>query len=246
MFGASSISQLCFIRFIMGLWTSNFHQSSIHRHTLVDMITSWTTIFLMHLLTPTNFLSTHALSRSGTSYQQLLYPLHQLQPPRKPPCLPSESCGRLLVVVISCKPNQVFSAPLFFSPVLFSSLDLSIVLIYAQIGSDATPAPDPSIASFELQKDYRTKNHEPEMFSNRVKELFEPIVLRKKGDGFCSFQKHFLRNRSLSNAGWFYGKKKGKIGKGNLYLTENRLRRNEMWCAADNHNYMCHMCGQGF
>ena len=29
--------------------------------------------------------------------------------------------------------------------------------------------------------------------------------------------------------------KKRKIGKGNLYLTENEIR-----CAADNHNYMCH------
>ena len=32
----------------------------------------------------------------------------------------------------------------------------------------------------------------------------------------------FLRNRSLSDARWFYGKE-WKIGKGNLYLTENRL-----------------------
>ena len=31
-----------------------------------------------------------------------------------------------------------------------------------------------------------------------------------------------------------------KIGKGNLYLTENRLSWNEMCCASDNHNYMCH------
>ena len=33
----------------------------------------------------------------------------------------------------------------------------------------------------------------------------------------------FLRNRSLSDARWFYGKKR-KIGKGNLYVTEKRLR----------------------
>ena len=24
-----------------------------------------------------------------------------------------------------------------------------------------------------------------------------------------------------------------------MYLTENRLSRNEMWCAVDNHNYIC-------
>ena len=49
----------------------------------------------------------------------------------------------------------------------------------------------------------------------------------------------FLRNRSLSDARWFYDKKR-KIGKGNLYLTENRLSWNEMCCASDNNNYMCH------
>ena len=39
---------------------------------------------------------------------------------------------------------------------------------------------------------------------------------------------------------------KRKIGKENLYLAENRLSRNEMWCAADNHNYMRHICAKGF
>ena len=38
-----------------------------------------------------------------------------------------------------------------------------------------------------------------------------------------------MRNRSLSNAGWFYGKKR-KIGKGNFYSTENQLRGNVKWC----------------
>ena len=64
------------------------------------------------------------------------------------------------------------------------------------------------------------------LFSVRVKELFEPIV---------------LRNRSLSNARYFYNKNR-KIVKGNLYSTKNRLSRNEMWCAADNYSYMSHMC----
>ena len=31
---------------------------------------------------------------------------------------------------------------------------------------------------------------------------------------------------------------------GNLYLTENRLSWNEMFCAADNHNYICHTCAK--
>ena len=29
-------------------------------------------------------------------------------------------------------------------------------------------------------------------------------------------------------------------------MTENRLRRNEIWCAADNHNYMSNVCAKGF
>ena len=41
-----------------------------------------------------------------------------------------------------------------------------------------------------------------------------------KTTGFTLFKSIFLRNRSLSNAKWFYGKKR-KIWKGNLYLTEN-------------------------
>ena len=54
-----------------------------------------------------------------------------------------------------------------------------------------------------------------------------------------------MRNRPLSNAKWFYGKKR-KIGKGNLYLSENRSSWNEMCCAAVNHNYMCHIRAKEF
>ena len=39
---------------------------------------------------------------------------------------------------------------------------------------------------------------------------------------------------------------KYKIGKGNLHLTENRLSRNKTWCAADNYNYVHHICVKGF
>ena len=82
------------------------------------------------------------------------------------------------------------------------------------------------------------------LFSIRVKELSEPIVLWRKGDGFLAlFISIFLRNRSLSDARWFYGKKR-KIGKGNMYLTENRLSWNEIWCSSHNNNYMCHTCAK--
>ena len=39
---------------------------------------------------------------------------------------------------------------------------------------------------------------------------------------------------AVKNASW----------EGNLYLTENRLSRNEKWCASDNHNNMCHICAK--
>ena len=69
---------------------------------------------------------------------------------------------------------------------------------------------------------------------------------RKERRVFALFKRIFLRNRSLSNARWFYGKKR-KIGKGNLYLTENRLSWNEIFCAADNQQlYVSHMCKRIF
>ena len=113
------------------------------------------------------------------------------------------------------------------------------------------------------------------LFSISVKEFFEPMVLQKKGDGFLLFLKAFswetdlyskitkryskigfLRNRSLSNAWWFYCKQYllfyfickdyCNIGKGNLYISENRLSTYEMWCATDNYNHMYHICVKGF
>ena len=44
--------------------------------------------------------------------------------------------------------------------------------------------------------------------------------------------------------GDFTVKKTRKIGKGNLYLTENQFSRNEMWCASDNNNNMCYICAK--
>ena len=76
------------------------------------------------------------------------------------------------------------------------------------------------------------------LFLIRVKELFEPISSAKKArQVFALFKSIFLRNRSLSNARWIYDKRR-KTGKGNLYLTESRWSWNEMYCAADNHNYV--------
>ena len=82
------------------------------------------------------------------------------------------------------------------------------------------------------------------LFSIRVKELFEPIVLQKKSWWvFALFKSIFLRNRYLSTTRQSYGKKR-KIKKGKPYLTENWLSKNEMWCAADNHNDTCLVCAK--
>ena len=84
------------------------------------------------------------------------------------------------------------------------------------------------------------------MFSIRVKELFEPIVLRKKGDGFLLFLKAFSWETDLLVMLGDFTVKKCKSGKGTLYLTENCLSWKEMYCAADNRNYMCHACAKEF
>ena len=84
------------------------------------------------------------------------------------------------------------------------------------------------------------------MFSIRVKEFFEPIALRRKGDGFLLFLKAFSWVTNLWVTLGDFKVKKSKIEKGNLYLTANWLSRNEMWCAADNHNYLCHISAKGF
>ena len=65
--------------------------------------------------------------------------------------------------------------------------------------------------------------------------------MKKRWRVLALFISIFLRNRSLSDARWFYGKKH-KIGKGNLHLTKNRLSWNEMCCASDNHKlYVTHV-----
>ena len=73
---------------------------------------------------------------------------------------------------------------------------------------------------------------------------------KKKATDFC-FLKAFSWETDLwTTLGDFTVKKKKKkkprkTWKGNLYLTENRLGRNEMWRAADIHNYMCHIFAKG-
>ena len=87
------------------------------------------------------------------------------------------------------------------------------------------------------------------LFSIRGKRIIWAYnVVKKRRRVLALFISIFLRNQSLSDTNWFYGKKH-KIGKKNLYLTENQLSWNEMCCASDNHNYimyMCHTCAKEF
>ena len=63
---------------------------------------------------------------------------------------------------------------------------------------------------------------------------------------FWSFSEHF-KSRNLKKKNHRKWQKWSiKIVKGNLNLTENRLSWNEMCCASDNHNYMCHTCAKEF
>ena len=88
--------------------------------------------------------------------------------------------------------------------------------------------------------------NKPEIVFNKSKWIIWAYSFVKKRRWVLAlFISIFLRNRSLTDARWFCGKKR-KIGKGNLYLTENRLSWNVMCCASDNHNYMCHTCAKEF
>ena len=82
----------------------------------------------------------------------------------------------------------------------------------------------------------------PEIVFNQNKIIIWAYSSAKKGNEFLLLLKAFSWE---TNARWFYSKKR-KIGKGNLYLTEHRLSWNEMCCASDNHNYMCHTCVNDF
>ena len=67
------------------------------------------------------------------------------------------------------------------------------------------------------------------------------MILRKKGDGFLLLLKAFSWETDLWVTLGDFTVKKHKLGKGNLSVTKNRLSRNEMWCAADNHNNVGHI-----
>ena len=79
------------------------------------------------------------------------------------------------------------------------------------------------------------------VFNWNKRIIWAYIVSWKKGDGFSFFLKAFETDL-LVTLGDFTVKKR-KIGKGNLFLTENRFSKNEIWCAVVYRNQMRHiMC----
>ena len=80
------------------------------------------------------------------------------------------------------------------------------------------------------------------LFSIRVKEISEPIVLKKRRQVLALFISIFLRNRSLSDARWFYGKKtQNWEGKSVFNWKSIKLKRNAL-CFRLSQLYGSHMC----
>ena len=87
----------------------------------------------------------------------------------------------------------------------------------------------------------------PEIVFNTSIIIIWAYSFAEKTDEFLLFLKAFSWETDLCvTLGDFTVKKTRKIWKGNLHLTENRLSRNKMWCAADSNNYMCHVCAKDF
>ena len=71
------------------------------------------------------------------------------------------------------------------------------------------------------------------------------VFAQKKGDKFLLFLKAFSWETDLWVTVGDFTAKNGKSGKRNLYVTENQLRRDKIWCEADNNNNsMCHICAK--
>ena len=84
------------------------------------------------------------------------------------------------------------------------------------------------------------------LFSIRVNELFEPVVLRKKGDRFLLFLKAFFWETDLWVTLGDFTVKKQKYWEGKSVFNWKSIKLNEMYCAADNSNYMCHTYAKEF
>ena len=84
------------------------------------------------------------------------------------------------------------------------------------------------------------------LFSVRVKELFEPICLRKKeADGFLLLLKAFLWETYLwLTLGDFM--LKTQICEGKFVFNWKSIEWKRFWCTAHNRNESCHICVKEF
>ena len=83
-------------------------------------------------------------------------------------------------------------------------------------------------------------------FQSEVKELFEPLLLRKKGDGYPHFLKHFLEIPiSDVTLGDFTVKTQNLEGKSVFNWKLIKLKRNVV-CGCKSQLYVSHMCNKTF
>ena len=78
----------------------------------------------------------------------------------------------------------------------------------------------------KTKKDKTKQKNKTKQNINMNKNINKPNN-QIKNTGCCFFKHISSRNRSLNIAGGIYCKKNKK---GKLYLTENRISRNRMWC----------------
>ena len=82
------------------------------------------------------------------------------------------------------------------------------------------------------------------LVSIRVKELFDPLVLRRKRlRVFAPFFKHLFENRSLSNARWFCAKNL-KLGRESVINLKVDSAQTKFAVWENNNSYMSNMCAQ--
>ena len=126
--------------------------------------------------------------------------------------------------------------PIGYKSALVPLIQTLLSLKYEIVFNKSKRVIEPIVCKNKIKQNKTKKTNKQNKSKNKNKN-------KKNRRGFALFKRYFLRNRSLSNARWFYGKKH-KIGKENLYLTENCWSKSKLWCAADNLNYMCYICAK--
>ena len=71
---------------------------------------------------------------------------------------------------------------------------------------------------------------------------FSIQLCEEKPTGFALFNSFFLEQLIFEYDFTF---KKREIGEQNLYSTQKRLGRDDIYCVEDNHSQVCRMCAKG-